>query len=251
MVIILGYIVSKMQIRPISAAARLALTRVCQGPKLLLRTPAALGTAECDREFLNSLNARVGGKMLNEQYAHQKEHSIEFVAVFLQHLENLKTAKIVPILCGGFFEELRSKTSPRSTPLLAEFIDALRETTLEFEAKGQRVGFIASVDLSHVGSFFGNNETLTLTRLNEIEKADLHFLEAVEQGIAEKMHQSLARNNNARNVDAHPATYTFLAAFPELRAQLLEYQQAFDTEENSLVSFASMTLFESPNENGN
>ena len=206
-----------------------------------------LGTAECDREFLASLNARVGRKMLNEQYAHQKEHSIEFVAVFLQHFKNLKNAKIVPIICGGFFNELRNKTSPQSTPIIAEFIEALRETTREYEAKGKRVGFIASVDLSHVGTFFGDNEVLTLTRLNEIEKGDLHFLGAIEEGIAEKMHQSLARNNNKRNVDAHPTVYTLLAAFPEMRAQLLEYQQAFNAEENSVVSFAAMTLYENAN----
>ena len=203
-----------------------------------------LGTAKCDREFLEALNARVDGKMLNEQYAHKNEHSIEFVAVFLQHLENLKSAKIVPILCGGFFEALRIKKSPQSTPVIADFIKALRETTLEFEAKGQSVGFIASVDLAHVGSRFGSDEVLTLAHLNEIETEDSQFLEAVEAGDAEKAHRALAKNNNARHVDAHPAVYTFLSAFPELRAQLLEYQQAFDANENSVVSFASMTLYE-------
>jgi len=206
-----------------------------------------LGTAQCARDFLEALNARVDGKMLNEQYAHKNEHSIEFVTVFLQHLENLKSAKIVPILCGGFFEELRNKKSPQSTPIIAEFISALRETTLEFEAKGQRVGFIASVDLAHVGSRFGSDEVLTLAHLNEIEAEDSQFLEAVEAGDAEKAHRALAKNNNGRHVDAHPAVYTFLAAFPELRAQLLEYQQAFDANENSVVTFASMTLYENEN----
>ena len=203
-----------------------------------------LGTVECAREFLEALNARVGGKMLNEQFAHKNEHSIEFVTVFLQHLENLKSAKIVPILCGGFFEELREKKSPQGNPIIAEFIVALRETTQEFEARGQRVGFIASVDLAHVGSRFGDDQVLTLDILNFIEAEDSQFLQAIEAGDAEKVHRALAKNNNARHVDAHPAVYTFLSTFPELRAQLLEYQQAFDAQENSVVTFAAMTLYE-------
>ena len=182
--------------------------------------------------------------MLHEQYAHKNEHSIEFVAVFLQHLENLKTAAIVPILCGGFFEELRNKKSPQSTPIIAEFVAALRETVEEWEAKGKRVGFIASVDLAHVGPRFGDERVLPLTHLNEIEQEDSQFLEAIEAGDAEKSHRVLAKNNNARNVDAHPALYTLFAAFPQWRAQLLAYDQAFDEDANSVVSFAAMTVYQ-------
>jgi hypothetical protein len=63
-------------------------------------------------------------------------------------------------------------------------------------------------------------------------------------GAAEVLHAHIARDENARNVDAHPALYTLLAAFPELRAQLLEYSQAYDEAANSVVSFASMTIYE-------
>jgi AmmeMemoRadiSam system protein B len=202
-----------------------------------------LGVALCDREFLHELNARAGGKMLLEQYAHKNEHSIEFVAVFLQHLPQYQNAKIVPILCGGFFEELRTGASPLENPEIAEFVAALRETVQSHQAQGKKIGLIASVDLAHVGSNFGDDEVLTPHRLEEIKAQDLQFLQAVEAGDADVVHAILARDNNARNVDAHPALHTLHAAFPELRAQLLDYRQAFDPNSNSVVSFAAMNLW--------
>jgi AmmeMemoRadiSam system protein B len=202
-----------------------------------------LGPAQCDHALMRDLHARLGDKIFAEQYAHKNEHSVEFVAVFLQAIPQLSNAKIVPVICGGFFEELQHKNSPASTPAIAEFITALREVVHEHEAQGKRVGLIASVDLAHVGSRFGDDEKLTPQRLIEIGEEDLDFLADIENGDAEKMHAALAKDNNARNVDAHPAVYTFLAAFPELRAQLLDYRQAFDEKANSVVSFSSMTLF--------
>jgi AmmeMemoRadiSam system protein B len=202
-----------------------------------------VGLANCDHELMSDLRARLGDQIFAEQYAHKNEHSIEFVAVFLQAIQQLSSAKIVPIICGGFFEELQNGSSPGSTPAIAEFIAALREVVRQHEANGKRVGLIASVDLAHVGSRFGDDEKLTPQRLIEIGEEDLDFLETIASGDAEKMHAALAKDNNARNVDAHPAVYTFLAAFPELRAQLLDYRQAFDQNANSVVSFAAMTLY--------
>lgn len=203
-----------------------------------------LGTCRTDREFVAALQERVGPRLKAEQWAHKNEHSIEFVAVFLQHLQNLQNPLIVPILCGGFFRELQSGRSPMNNPNVAEFVEALRDVTNRWEANGKRVGFIASVDLSHVGSQFGDETPLTPDRLKQIESGDLEFLRAVEAGDLEAVHQTLARDENARNVDAHSAVWTLLAAFPALRGQLLHYKQAHSPEQNIVVSMAAMTLYE-------
>jgi predicted class III extradiol MEMO1 family dioxygenase len=80
-------------------------------------------------------------------------------------------------------------------------------------------------------------------RLMQIEADDRLFLRRVESGDCEALHKELSRDNNVRNVDAHPALYTMFAAFPQWRAQLLAYAQAYDEEANSVVSFASMTVY--------
>jgi MEMO1 family protein len=213
----------------------------CAAPKDYA-TP--LGTAQCDREFLHDLQNRVGDQLIEEQYAHKNEHSIEFVAVFLQHFSELRNCQIVPILCGGFFEEIRTGTSPMKNAQIAQFIEALREVTQRHEGRGRKIGFIASVDGAHVGTQFGDNRVLTSERLKQIETLDLQFWQTVEQGDAEAMHAHIYQDNNARNVDAHPAVYTLLSAFP-LRAELLHYGQAYNAQQNIVVSFGSLSLYES------
>lgn len=201
-----------------------------------------LGTCRTDREFVNALQERVGPRFKSEQWAHKNEHSIEFVAVFLQHLEALANARIVPILCGGFFEEIRTGRAPEDNADIAQFIDALREVTQIWEESGQRVGFIASVDGAHIGTPFGDDFTLTPKMLQEIEREDRTFWQTIAEGDKAALHAHIARDDNARKVDAHPALYTLMAAFPDLHAELLYYDQAFDAARNELVSFASLAL---------
>lgn len=207
-----------------------------------------LGVCKTDIEFVHALQNRVGTKLTDEEIAHQNEHSIEFVAVWLQHIFGTSSTRsaprIVPILCGGFHRETRTKTSPMQNSEVLQFITALRETVGEWESKGSKVGMVASVDLSHVGSRFGDERRLSYERLLEIETEDRAFLACAEIGNADAIHQSMAKDNNARNVDAHPALYTLFAAFPAWRAQLLAYDQAFDEAANSVVSFAAMTIYE-------
>lgn len=212
----------------------------CAAPKDF-ETP--LGIQLTDRDFIEALQSRVGDRLIEEQWAHKNEHSIEFVAVFLQGCEELKNTRFVPIICGGFFKELRDGTSPSANEDVAQFCLALRELVEERRARGERVGFIASVDLAHVGPGFDHPYPVTPSRQLAIEKADRAMLQFVEAGDAEGFHNILATDANARHVDAHPAVYTILHAFPELRAQLLHYAQA-PAPEQSIVSFASLALYE-------
>jgi AmmeMemoRadiSam system protein B len=202
-----------------------------------------LGVQKTDKEFVQALQARVGERFTAEQWAHKNEHSVEFVAVFLQGCEELKNTRFVPILCGGFFHELRSGDSPSANEDVMQFCAALRELVEERRAQGERIGFIASVDLAHVGPNFDHPYPITARRKKAIEKLDREALLHLESGDIEGFHEALATDANARHVDAHPAVYTVMHAFPELRAQLLHYAQAPAPEE-SIVSFASMAFYE-------
>jgi hypothetical protein len=104
------------------------------------------------------------------------------------------------------------------------------------------VGFIVSVDGAHIGTQFGDDTPLDETYLKQIEIDDLEFWRTVERGDVEAMHAHIARDDNARNVDAHPAVYTLFLAFPELRARLQRYEQAYSAHQNIVVSFAALTL---------
>ena len=204
-----------------------------------------LGTMKCDQKFVSDLAERVGPQLLAENFVHKDEHSIEFAAVLCQHFDELKSSQIVPILCGGFWESLHTGRSPEEADDgVAAFIAALREVTHQHEIAGRKIGFIASVDGAHVGTQFGDETKLTPERLREIAREDRKWCAAIEAGDRAALHQHFARDGNRFNVDAHPAVYTILAAFPDLHGQLLDYDQAYHREPNIVVSFASLALFE-------
>ena len=203
-----------------------------------------LGDMKCDREFLRDLTQSVGPQLLAENFVHKDEHSIEFAAVLCQHFDELKKAQIVPILCGGFWESLRTGRAPeQAEPAVAAFIEALRAVTQQHENAGRKIGFIASVDGAHVGTQFGDDTKLTPAKLREIAREDRNWCAAIEAGDRANLHQHFARDGNRFNVDAHPALYTLMAAFPDLRGQLLDYDQAYHEGPNIVVSFASLALF--------
>ena len=204
-----------------------------------------LGTMSCDREWLGDLGKRVGPQLLEEQFVHKDEHSIEFAAVLCQHFAELRSSQIVPILCGGFWQSLRSGAAPETAePGAREFIEALRGVTLEHQSRGRKIGFIASVDGAHVGTQFGDATPLTPAKLREIAREDRRWCAAIEAGDRAALHAHFARDGNRFNVDAHPALYTLMAAFPTWRAQFLDYDQAYHPDQNIVVSFASLALFD-------
>jgi AmmeMemoRadiSam system protein B len=203
------------------------------------------GVAERDDEFLDDLREKIGPKLTREQLVHKNEHSLEFTAVFCQFFEELKSSRIVPIACGGFWEALRTGDDPeKAEPEVAEFITALREVTQKHEGAGHKVGFVVSVDGAHVGTQFGDDTPLTPAKLEEIAKEDAVWIAATEAGDKEALHAHFAKNGNAFHVDGHPAIYTLLAAIPGLKGEKLDYDQAFHKQQNIVVSFASLALFE-------
>ena len=204
-----------------------------------------LGAMRCDGQFIASLTERVGPPLLAENFVHKDEHSIEFCAVMCQHFAELKNARIVPILCGGFWESLRSGEPPETAePQVGAFIEALRDVTRQHEIAGRKIGVIASVDGAHVGTQFGDETPLTPAKLQEIKREDRRWCAAIEAGDKSALHGHFARDGNRFNVDAHPALYSIMAAFPDLRGQLLDYDQAYHKGPNIVVSFASLALFE-------
>ena len=204
-----------------------------------------LGDMKCDQEFVSDLAERVGPQLLAENFVHQDEHSIEFAAVFCRYFDELKNARIVPILCGGFWESLRTGRAPEAADDgVAAFVEALRDVTRQHELANRKIGFIASVDGAHVGTQFGDDTPLTPAKLTQIEREDRRWCAAIEAGDRAHLHRHFARDGNRFNVDAHPALYTLMAAFPDWRGQLLDYDQAYHQAPNIVVSFASLALFE-------
>ena len=146
-----------------SMSAPLAMTREAYA------TP--LGPAPLDTDFADRLESLFPGDLYQAELSHRTEHSLEFQAVYLRHLERVGgggPGKIVPILCGSLHEWVVEGGSPADTAAVADSVAALREALAQ---TGKRVCLVAGADLAHVGPQFGDRAPITSARLSEVSGA--------------------------------------------------------------------------------
>lgn len=202
-----------------------------------------LGLARADREAIGRLKELYGGDLMEGEYAHKREHSVEFAAVFLRHLHAAdEDFTVLPILCGSLHGELQGNAgrTARQRTDVGRFCDALGTLIGEM---GPSACVIASVDLSHVGRKFGDPNGVDPLRAQFIRSADLRMLERVRERDAEGFFDHFRADGNARNVDAVTAVYTMLHVLGGGEAELLDYDQHLEPATESVVSFASMALY--------
>jgi MEMO1 family protein len=193
-----------------------------------------LGVVPTDRDFVARLRTLVPEGSLGSELPHRREHSIEFQTLLLRHVFAHRDIEIVPILCGG------TPYYGKPDAIVSGFHQALRQTIDESE---RRICVLASVDFSHVGRRFADQNGITPERLREIEHEDLALLDAFARWDAPEFHQLIVRDENKRNVCGYPALSTLLdVVTPNGPGQLLDYRQSVEEDTDSVVTFAAMTF---------
>jgi len=223
----------------ILGVAHVPTTQRFVGTKKHFQTP--LGTVATDGEFMDALAAKLPFDLYADEWAHRREHSVEFQAVYLQHVCGAAPPyRIAPVLVGSFHDLLREERDPIRDKQVAAFVKALRET---IRAAGRRVCVIASVDLAHVGGRFGDEFTVNDEVLRQLETDDRRLLAAVAAGDANRLIEIVYAEEDRRRVDAWPAVYTMLQALDLRQGELLHYAQNVEPDTNSVVTFASMKFW--------
>ena len=197
-----------------------------------------LGLMDTDRDFVEALIANCDQDLLEGEFYHRSEHSIELQTVWLKYLyADKKDVKMVPVLCGSFESFMASSISPFQDATVCDFINGLRET---IAASGKRICLMASVDLSHIGPQFGDECRVSPGGIAGIRSADLDTLSSVEALDREGFWQSVARDGNQRHICGLSAIYTFLSMVEAREGKLLNYSQWRDEQGMGCVTFASM-----------
>jgi AmmeMemoRadiSam system protein B len=200
-----------------------------------------LGTLSTDRELVDTIQSHYSDNLFSDEGVHRSEHSIEFQCVFLRYLyPEPIPIKVVPILSGSFHEAVEKGISPMELRPFRDFVDAVRESVSSF---GERVCYIASADLSHVGLQFGDREGLKEYDLRILAEEDQQMLGYVERIDAEGFFSSISKEKDRRRVCGLPAIYTMLKVIEAKEGKLIKYGQAFTPETQSAVSFASMAFY--------
>jgi AmmeMemoRadiSam system protein B len=201
-----------------------------------------LGVLPADRDFIESLTARLKTDCFQDELVHRREHSVEFQAVFLRYL-NLDNPdlRIVPVLCGSF-EQIYSGGSPaQQDDEFQEFSSALRDTLAQ---RGSQTCCIAGVDLSHLGRRFGQDLTMTKPFLEQAREDDMRMIQRITALDSEGFFRFIQDEKDRRNVCGVPAIYTLLSVIDAKKAQLLAYEQSVDSNTQSVVTFMGAAFYE-------
>lgn len=206
------------------------------GTKKDFETP--LGTAKNDHGLMDKLASKLPFNLYEDEFAHRTEHSIEFQVVYLQHaLGADRDFQIAPVLVGSFHDMVASGEQPIQDEQVKAFARALRET---IEEAGKTVCVVAGVDLAHIGGRFGDEFTVNEAVREQLESDDREMLGILEAGDAPRFFDLIHKEQDSRRVCGFPTLYTMLSALDLKRGKLLYYDQSFEKDTNSVVSFASL-----------
>jgi AmmeMemoRadiSam system protein B len=194
-----------------------------------------LGLVAADNDFIDELTSRCSLDLLADEFAHRREHTIEFQTLFLSLL--LPDVRIVPILCSFAVEELEQ----RSTDILT-MVYSLRET---LDSYPHPVCLVSSVDLAHIGPRYGDPFRPHAGTVREHEEADRQLLETMATADADTFANTLVREGNRRRICGLPPLYTMLKTLENtVEGELLRYDYTEVDGEGSFVTFGSMAFYE-------
>ncbi|MCG6918736.1 MAG: AmmeMemoRadiSam system protein B [Deltaproteobacteria bacterium] len=193
-----------------------------------------LGSVTVDHEFVEELSSRCRLDLLADEFAHRREHTIEFQALFLRLL--LPEVRIVPLLCSFGVEEIEQRTDD-----VQHLVQALKETLDHYP---QPVCLLSSVDLAHIGPRYGDSFKPHGGTVREHNEADHRLLEIVSNADAEAFAHMLVRERNQRRICGLPPIYTMLKTLEgTVKGELLRYDYTKVDNEGSFVTFASLALY--------
>ena len=193
-----------------------------------------LGMVPVDRDLLDRVVKKTGDWVFDGELTHKDEHSVEFAALLLKHALPDREFRILPVLCGSFHGFHLEGNEPTDDPLVDVFIETLKEEA------GDAL-LLASVDLAHMGPFYGDDKALEPEILRAIGVADVEMISKMEARDAAGFFAHLTKTKNGRRVCGSSAIYTTLSLLPEgPKGRLVAYEQPPFPEEGNTVTICSV-----------
>jgi len=201
-----------------------------------------LGSAEVDRGALAEFVANAGDAVVEEDYCHRAEHSIELQVLFLQY-QLRRPFKIIPILCGPFADSLRTGNAP-------ETIDGNRrvfEALADLHTKRDDLVWVLGVDMAHIGNRYGHRDAVRAGEgiMEEVAAKDRARLERWCDADADGFFELVHPGGDELNWCGYAPMYTFLRSVgtaETLRGEVRSYEQ-WNIDEGSVVSFGAAHFF--------
>jgi len=198
-----------------------------------------LGIAETDKDFMRILRESSGNAVSADDLHHRNEHTIEFQILFLQHAFGNRRIRVAPVLCSSFDHLFADGKTPAGDPEFRSFISAFREAE---HRTGRRIAYILSVDWSHVGRKFHDEQPASelLPSAKESDRSHFTALENADLGL---FHRLVMSTGNRTNIDGLSCITTFFELTRPSSGRLLAYEQWHEVERESGVTYASMAFY--------
>ena len=199
-----------------------------------------LGLVRIDRGLTERLRRAVKphGDVDRDVLAHRAEHSLELQAVWLRHVygDGFSLAPLLVSPMTEFMDGSRDPGEAASDPAFRAVGDCLAAA-----AADGRTLIMASADLSHVGSRFGDARELSGSYLAEVEEADRSYLAAAASDPVEGL-AFLASQRDRRHVCGAAPLFALGLSLAGAKASLLGYHQAVTPEMREAVTCAAMAF---------
>jgi hypothetical protein len=198
------------------------------------------GVLPTDRAMVDALAAAIGPeRAFRGELRHRGEHSLELVATWLHHMRNGRPVDMVPILTGSFADFIDGRGYPASDPMLAAFLDTLKQQAW---SGGRQVLVVASGDLAHVGPAFGGAKMDAAGRAR-IQAADDELMQQMAAGSAGGFFAAIQREQDQNNVCGVSPFYLMLRLLGDVEGRVVAYDQCpADQRNTSLVSVCGMVF---------
>jgi len=205
-----------------------------------------LGTLSCNETLVESLASSYGfERSFADEFLHKSEHSLELQIPFM--LRTLSNPSMIPILIGGFYHLLRSKILPQQFEPYESFVSGMIESLKSWREQGKTFCFIAGVDMAHVGKQFGDVESLSQDKMEEVRRRDAIYMDAILKRDKLLLWNHIAEDYDARRMCGFPTMYLILDLLERLgvatTGELFSYDQSVSYENECAVSFAGLGLY--------
>jgi len=198
------------------------------------------GVIPTDREFLGRLQAECGGNLMPFPLDHLREHSVELHAVWLHHVFG-DQVRIVPFLCPDPSGPHGTRPGDDGAVDVREFALALGKLVRD---DPEPTLIVASADLSHVGRYFGEEQSLTDAYLQQVRNTDEAALAYVAANDPEGFRSHMAQTQNPTSICSVGCIYAALVALGGAATpQKLRYHQAVTPELENAVTCTSFAFY--------
>ena len=200
-----------------------------------------LGIVPVNRPIMEHLRSKGEDEWFADELRHETEHSIEFQLPFLQETVGARQSiSMAPVLSSFPPSCFIDPALKAVADQVEQFVSLLKDA---IAASGQRVCFLASANLAHIGLRYGDDKAPTDFSFHRCMQTDLEMLKHVENVDAHGFAEFLLKEQDRRHVLGFSAIYLLLRLIEAEKGEVLRYDREIVDQFNSTITYASAAFF--------